>query len=54
MLKNINPDNEGIAIIGAVVIVIVSVFVLGVEAKNIALAIGSGLVGYISRSLSKE
>ena len=44
-------NNDGLAIIGAVTIVIVSVIVLGVEAKDIALGVGVGLVGYLSRSL---
>ena len=41
--------NEPLAILGAVAIAVVSMFLLGLEAKEIALAIGSGLVGYIAR-----
>lgn len=41
--------NDSLAIIGAVAISIIAILILGVEAKDIALAIGGGLVGYLSR-----
>lgn len=41
--------NEPLAILGVVAIAIVSMFLLGAEAKDIALAVGGGLVGYISK-----
>ena len=40
-------ENEGAAIIGLVSIAIIAMFLLGVEAKEIAIGIGAGLVGFI-------
>lgn len=42
--------NESLAIVVAGLIVVVSVVTLGGEAKDIALAVGGGLVGYLSRT----
>jgi len=50
MLEKLEPTNA-LAIIGAVIIAVVSLVVLGVEAKEIALAIGGGFVGYIARGI---
>jgi len=50
MIEKLNLDkinNEGAAIIGVVAIAIIAMFVLGINGKEIAIAIGSGLVGYI-------
>lgn len=49
----LQPTNEALAIVGVIGIAIVSMFVLGAEAKDIALAIGGGLIGYISKGVSK-
>lgn len=40
-------ENEGAAIVGLVTIAIIAMFLLGINAKEIAIAIGSGLVGFI-------
>lgn len=40
-------ENEGAAIVGLVSIAIIAMLLLGVEAKEIAIAIGSGLIGFI-------
>ena len=40
-------ENEGAAIVGLVAIAIIAMFLLGINAKEIAIAIGSGLVGFI-------
>lgn len=53
MLEQLQPTNEALAIIGVVSIAIVAMFALGSEAKDIALAVGGGLVGYISKGVSK-
>ena len=52
LLKGIN--NEGAAIVGVVIIAIVSMFMLGIEAKDIPLALGSGLVGYIAKTVKEK
>ena len=46
-------ETEGAAIIGLITIAIISLFVLGLGAKEIVLGIGMGLVGFI-RGNSKE
>ena len=43
-------NTEAMAILGAVTIAVVSLFILGAEAKEIALGVGMGFVGYIARS----
>ncbi len=53
MLGRLNPENEAVAIIGIVAIALVAMFILGAEAKDIPLALGSGLVGYLTRSVKE-
>ncbi len=40
-------ETEGIAIIGLITIAIISLFLLQIGAKEIVIAIGSGLIGFI-------
>ncbi len=40
-------ENEGAAIIGLVAIAIIAMFLLGINAKEIAIAVSAGLVGFI-------
>lgn len=49
---NLQPTNEALAIISLLIIAVMAMPMLGAEAKEIVLAIGSGLVGYLS-GLSK-
>ena len=51
MLKNINPTNEALAIVSALIIAVVALVVLGADAEGIASAIGGGFVGYIARGV---
>lgn len=43
-------DTEAMVIIGAMTIVIISLLILGAEAKEIALGVGMGFVGYLRGS----
>ena len=51
MLEKLNPENEAVAIVCIAAIALVAMFILGVEAKDIPLALGSGLVGYLTKSI---
>lgn len=51
MFEKLNPENEAVAIIGIVTIAVIAMFMLGAEAKDIPLALGSGLVGYLTKSI---
>jgi hypothetical protein len=51
MLKD---NTEQMAIIGAMTVAIVSLIVLGVEAKEIALGVGIGFIGYLSRQIKND
>jgi len=42
-------SNDTLAILGAVIIALYSLHILGVDAKDIVLAVGGGLIGYLSR-----
>lgn len=46
--------NEGIAVVGLVIIALVSLYLIGVDAKDIALTIGAGLVVFIRGRANKE
>jgi len=41
-------DNESLVIVVLGVIVVASMFLLGAEAKEVTLAVGGGLVGYLT------
>ena len=47
MLKNSQIDTEGAAVVGLIAIAIIAIFYLGAGAKEIAIAISSGLVGFL-------
>lgn len=41
------PGNEALAILGVILIVCISLITLGPAAKDVALAVGGGLIGYL-------
>ena len=47
MLDKLDPTNESLVIIGLIALAFVSIIMLGVEGKEIAIAIGGGLIGYL-------
>ncbi len=54
MLRGFNPGNEALAIVAIAAIALSAMYMLGAEAKDIALSLGSGLVGYLTKSFVKS
>ncbi len=54
MLWTEKIDNESLVIVVLGIIALTSMVILGTEAAEITLAVGSGLVGYLSGKASKN